>query len=201
MFVVRSGRTVIVHAPAKLNLHLEILARRDDGYHELETLMTTAQVFDTVEFTSDQGAIAIPGEIHVECQWALGRLARLTSSNSAEPLPPARENIVYRAILALRDKAGLVCGARIKVIKRIPTCAGLGGASSDGAAALLAANEAWNLGWSVDRLAEMGLRAGVVLRMVKPGQPCILAIDNHRLSFRCDEAAAILVEVLGVVAT
>ena len=53
----------------------------------------------------------------------------------------------------------------------------------------------------VDRLAEMGLRAGVVLRMVKPGQPCILAIDNHRLSFRCDEAAAILVEVLGVVAT
>ncbi|MCC7420500.1 MAG: ferrous iron transport protein A [Planctomycetaceae bacterium] len=50
----------------------------------------------------------------------------------------------------------------------------------------------------VDRLAEMGLREGVVLRMVRPGQPCILAIGNHRLSFRGDEAASVFVEMVAI---
>jgi 4-diphosphocytidyl-2-C-methyl-D-erythritol kinase len=77
-----------------------------------------------------------------------------------EPLPSASDNLVVHALERLRQCAGVTRGAQVSLSKRIPSAAGLGGASSDAAAALMAANQAWGLGWSSDRLAELAAELG-----------------------------------------
>jgi 4-diphosphocytidyl-2-C-methyl-D-erythritol kinase len=75
-------------------------------------------------------------------------------------LPEGTDNIVLRAVQSLRDRAGGTWGARLRLLKRIPSAAGLGGASSDAAAALVAANSAWRLGWSSEQLADVAAELG-----------------------------------------
>lgn len=154
MVVRPRGNYLEVHAPAKLNLHLEILARRPDGFHEIETLMVPVSLYDTLQFlprTDDD-------RLTLDCSWAPGLQAQ--SGASLGDLPPAETNIVYRALELLRRESGVTSGADVRLIKRIPSQAGLGGASSDAAAALLAANVGWQLHWSRPRLAELAGRLG-----------------------------------------
>jgi len=139
-------------APAKLNLFLEILRKRDDGFHELQTLMCPIDVFDTLRL-EDRPAPSGLGEIACEVRSA-------TSLNAGPAVPADRTNTVVRALEALRQKAGVEHGAKVSLFKRIPAQAGLGGGSSDAAAALIAANFAWNLGYTRAQLMEVAATVG-----------------------------------------
>jgi 4-diphosphocytidyl-2-C-methyl-D-erythritol kinase len=75
-------------------------------------------------------------------------------------LPPAAENLAYRAAVLLRQRAGVTAGATIRLLKRIPSAAGLGGASSDAAATLVAGNLAWGIGWTRERLSDLAAELG-----------------------------------------
>ena len=161
MYVGRCGAQVVVWAPAKLNLFLEVLARRHDGYHEIETLMTAINIFDTLYFAVDPA-----GRVVLQANWASGRRAQASSGadrcdeGSASDLPQGSDNIVVRAVELLQQRAGTEAGARMVLVKRIPSAAGLGGASSDAAAALVAANASWDLNWPGERLAELAAELG-----------------------------------------
>jgi len=161
MFIRRRGRFVEVWAPAKINLTLEVHAAREDGFHEIVTLMTAVDIFDTLYFAADS-----KGSIELSCDWAraYGRRAGKQSPEIAGDdlgeLPTETDNIVYRAVQLLRRRAGTESGAAIRLVKRIPAAAGLGGASSDAAAALVAANEGFQLGWPQGRLMELAAELG-----------------------------------------
>ncbi|MEZ6094509.1 MAG: 4-(cytidine 5'-diphospho)-2-C-methyl-D-erythritol kinase [Pirellulaceae bacterium] len=134
-------------SPAKINLFLEILRKRPDGYHELETIMTRVDLCDEMEFQiTDSPAISIQTVCDDESDKRL--------------LPNSEQNVIFRVLEDLRQTAGLEMGMRVSLRKRIPIQAGLGGASSNAATALLAANEIWNLQWSPERLNEVAARHG-----------------------------------------
>jgi 4-diphosphocytidyl-2-C-methyl-D-erythritol kinase len=132
---------VVLAAPAKLNLFLEILHKRPDGYHDLESLMVAVDLFDTLEIRSTPG-----GAITLTCDPAA--------------LSSGPDNLVHRAAAALRASAGRPeLGADIRLTKRIPTRAGLGGGSSDAAAALVGLNRIWKLG--LTRAELLGIAASI----------------------------------------
>jgi 4-diphosphocytidyl-2-C-methyl-D-erythritol kinase len=117
---------VEVLAPAKLNLFLEILGRRPDGYHEVESLMVAVDLFDTLTFADDPS-----GAITLRCD---------------DPtLPTGPENLVVKAAERLKAATGSSRGATIELRKAIPAQAGLAGGSSDAAATLSALDRLWDL--------------------------------------------------------
>lgn len=154
MNVDRLAAGAMVRAPAKLNLFFEVLAKRSDGFHEIETLMVPIGLYDTLVASPDAS-----GRITLDCRWAApGDGAALSTAFGT--LPEAEHNLVYKAVELLRARACVEQGIRIELIKRIPTLAGLGGGSSDTAAALLAANAVWNLRWQRDALADLAAELG-----------------------------------------
>ena len=134
--------TVRVLAPAKINLHLEVLGLRDDGFHELAMVMQSIDLADelTCQNTAD-------GCIHLSCD--------------ADGLSTGGDNLITRAAELLRSRSGFnELGASIHLTKRIPIGAGLAGGSSDGAAALVALNTLWGLGHSQQQLESMAAELG-----------------------------------------
>jgi len=127
-------------APAKLNLMLHITGRRADGYHELQTVFQFLDLCDELQFetTSD------------------GKVNR----SEGPSFITAEDDLVVRSARALQQKSGTKQGVDIRVIKRIPVGAGLGGGSSDAAATLHALNRLWKLNLDVDQLADIGLSLG-----------------------------------------
>jgi len=150
MYLHRSPSGLVVQAPAKLNLFFEVLAERDDGYHEIETLVYPITLYDTLYFKEEPS-----GQVRLGCEssWGLDAAGR-------DEVPEGAENLVVKAVQLLRRRANVSCGAVLRLVKRIPSAAGLGGGSSDAAAALLAANTAWNLGWSPAQLGQLGAELG-----------------------------------------
>jgi 4-diphosphocytidyl-2-C-methyl-D-erythritol kinase len=142
-----------VWAPAKLNLFLEVLARRSDGFHEIETLMCPIAIYDTLYFRSDPS-----GQVSLTSRWANGQ--REHGAPKLDTLPEGTANTVVRSCELLRRRAGVSQGARIELVKRIPMAAGLAGGSSDAAAALLAANQGWALNLSPLGLAKVAAEIG-----------------------------------------
>ncbi|WP_271410762.1 4-(cytidine 5'-diphospho)-2-C-methyl-D-erythritol kinase [Pseudomonas sp. Q1-7] len=131
---------LILPAPAKLNLMLHILGRRADGYHELQTLFQFLDHGDELGFSPRQD-----GEIHLRTDI---------------PGVPHDSNLIVRAARTLQAESGCPLGADIWLDKRLPMGGGIGGGSSDAATTLLALDRLWNLGWSEDRLAALGLTLG-----------------------------------------
>ena len=128
---------------AKLNLALHVRRRRDDGYHDLET------IFAFTEF-GDELSVEPAGELTLQLEGAFARA-----------VPPGSDNLVLRAAQALDAAAGATGrGAAITLDKRLPIAAGLGGGSTDAAATLRLLNRLWGLDWPLDRLAEIGARLG-----------------------------------------
>ncbi|HYB31928.1 MAG TPA: 4-(cytidine 5'-diphospho)-2-C-methyl-D-erythritol kinase [Steroidobacteraceae bacterium] len=127
-------------APAKLNLFLHVTGRRADGYHELQTLFQLIDLTDTVSL----------------CVRSDGRIER--ASGAANVAPEA--DLTVRAAQALKSATGTPEGASIRIKKRIPQGAGLGGGSSDAATTLLALNELWRCRLSLDELSRLGLLLG-----------------------------------------
>lgn len=129
--------TVTELAHAKINLTLEIIGKRADGFHNLVTVMTTIGLHDVVTVTgADELVMAEDGGI------------------------PANRNLAFVAAQALKDETGTGAGASISLEKQIPEAAGLGGGSADAAATLRALNTMWKLGLSLDELAEIGGKIG-----------------------------------------
>ena len=125
---------------AKLNLFLEVVSRRPDGYHDIETVFQTVELYDELTFAPDRDGIVLEG-IPVD-------------------VPPGQENIVLRAAKQLADRYAVGQGVRIALDKRIPVAAGLAGGSGNAAATLIALNELWGLGLDGVALHALGLELG-----------------------------------------
>src|SRR5262249_25573819 len=141
MLCERFPSAMVVWAPAKVNLHLEILGKRADGYHEIETLMVAISLFDTLVFKEEPSS-----NLHLTCQ--------------RRDLSCGLPNLVLRAAWALQQASGTARGARIRLAKRIPMGAGLGGGSADAAATLLGLTRLWQLPLSVVDLTRIGATLG-----------------------------------------
>lgn len=132
---------LLVKAPAKINLSLDVLNKRPDGYHEVEMIMTTIDLADRIELSLEENNII-----------------RIISLNRF--VPDDQRNLAYQAAKLLKDKFHVQKGVSIKIEKNIPVAAGLAGGSSDAAAVLRGLNKLWGLGLSLDQLAEIGAEIG-----------------------------------------
>lgn len=136
-----------VHTPAKLNLYLEVLGRRTDGFHELETLLVPVRIFDTLRWSPATTA-------EPRCTLTLRNQLR------ASPTLDVHDNLVTRAANLLAARAGIEPHGHFELTKRIPLQAGLGGGSSDAAATLRLANAAWKLGLDNSELSTLAAELG-----------------------------------------
>ena len=129
-----------VLAPAKINLSLKILGPRPDGFHEIETLIAPVSLYDKID-------------IEKQNRW-------IDFSCDDSSLPKTDDNLVVRAAKVFIEHTGIKSGVSIKLQKKIPAGAGLGGGSSDAAATLLALNQLFETQLSPVRLAELGAKLG-----------------------------------------
>ncbi len=127
-------------AYAKINLALEVLGKRSDGYHELITIMQTIDLYDTICLTENAD-----GDIHLTC-------TRPELSNS--------DNLAVRAAQLVRQRLGVRRGVHIELVKRTPSAAGLGGGSSDAAAVLVGLRRWWQLPLTADAMQEVAASLG-----------------------------------------
>jgi 4-diphosphocytidyl-2-C-methyl-D-erythritol kinase len=141
MLIEHVADDVVAWAPAKVNLYLEVLGKRPDGYHDIDTLMAAVSLFDTLVFKEDPS-----GALSLRCDHP--------------GLSDGPDNLVLRAARLLQEHAGRGRGASIRLAKRIPLAAGLAGGSTDAAAALAGLNRLWRLGLGDAELAALGAKVG-----------------------------------------
>lgn len=128
-----------LNAHAKINLTLDVLSRRPDGYHEVEMIMQSIALHDTLEMELDKEIVLTVSGIRVTA---------------------GQDNLVLRAARLLQQQAGPEAGARIHLHKEIPVAAGLAGGSTDAAAALRGLNRLWNLGLGNEQLVKLAAQLG-----------------------------------------
>ncbi|HEU4965415.1 MAG TPA: 4-(cytidine 5'-diphospho)-2-C-methyl-D-erythritol kinase [Bacilli bacterium] len=128
-------------AQAKINLTLDVLHKRPDGFHEVEMIMQTVDLSDHLTFTETE-----QDEIVLSC--------------TAPYIPLDERNLVYQAAQLVKRQFAIDRGVHIHIEKRIPVAAGLAGGSSDAAATLRGLNQFWELGQTLDQLAELGAQIG-----------------------------------------
>ena len=128
-----------VPSPAKLNLFLHITGRRDNGYHELQTIFQLIDLYDWLEF-----------EVNAT------QTVQIQGLNSVD----LEQNLIYKATQILKPYAKQATGLNIKIEKHIPMGAGLGGGSSNAATTLIVVNQLWQCGLDTQKLAELGLQLG-----------------------------------------
>lgn len=176
-------------APAKLNLSLAVLGKRDDGFHEIESLMVGTTLHDTVavRLAPMRGPAAGVGDrdageppVAVRVRFA-GRLATEAGAALRRDVPTDGSNLVVRAVRALAVAAGESRGLEIDLVKRIPSGAGLGGGSSDAATAIRAAADAWGIDWPDGRLAEIGASLGSDVPWFFAGGPAVAGGRGERV--------------------
>ncbi|MFM1904027.1 MAG: 4-diphosphocytidyl-2-C-methyl-D-erythritol kinase, partial [Planctomycetota bacterium] len=158
-----------VTAPAKLNLSLAVLERRPDGFHSIESLMVGVSLADSLDIRRS----AAPG-IRLAVRFA-GGLAAARAATLRRDVPTDERNLVVRAVAAVAAEAGIEPALEIDLVKQIPSGAGLGGGSSDAAAAISGVAQLWNLDWPTERLAAIGSRLGSDIPWFFAGGPAIAA--------------------------
>lgn len=142
-------------APAKINPFLRVLGRRDDGYHDIQTLVLPVTLADGVQAVeADDLKLTVVGEL-------------------ADQVPPGEDNLVLKAAEALRKRTGESRGAHLLLSKRIPVAAGLGGGSADAAATLRALDRLWGFGLDVEGLVEVAAEVGSDVPALLHGGPVI----------------------------
>lgn len=149
-------------APAKINLCLHVLGKREDGYHLLAMAMQRVDLCDRLEISVDAGS-----ELSVTCDGV--------------ELSAGEENIAARAARLILQEAGLNCAVNIAIEKRIPVAAGLGGGSSDAATVLMALDDLLGLGLGTPRLMELGLQLGADVPFFIYGRPAWATGIGERL--------------------
>ncbi len=128
-------------AYAKINLGLDVLGKRDDGYHLVKMIMQNVDIYDTLTFEDNES-----GEV------------KLTASS--DTIPTDDSNLICKVAHQLRNEFGVDKGVNIHLEKRIPVAAGMAGGSTDGAAAYLALNDLWGLGLSKEELCKRAVNLG-----------------------------------------
>ena len=128
---------IVINAMAKINLGLDVLRRRENGYHDVKMIMQTVNIYDTLEFVKREDTQII---IKVDA----------TDEN----------NLIYKATKLLFEKRDVKEGVEITLTKRIPIAAGMAGGSTDAAAALVGINRLFDLGFSMEELKEVGVKIG-----------------------------------------
>jgi 4-diphosphocytidyl-2-C-methyl-D-erythritol kinase len=157
-----SDASLTVAAPAKVNLFLHVTGRRDDGYHLLESVFALVDLADTITLAPrDDDAIV--------------------RTHDVAGVPPDAD-LAVGAARALQAAAGVRKGVAIRLDKRIPQGAGLGGGSSDAASVLLALNRLWRLDWPRTRLAEIGQSLGADVPFFIGGEHAIVRGIGEKLS-------------------
>lgn len=139
--VISPAARLVVHCPAKVNLHLEVLGRRRDGYHELRTLFAAVGVWDTLVVERGDGEVTL-------------------KVLPAGAVPGGEDNLVVRAARELRRRSGTSLGAHLTLVKRIPVAGGMGGGSSNAAAALVGLDRLWGIGAAAAELHGMAAALG-----------------------------------------
>ncbi len=162
MGAMRSDGWLFTRAYAKVNLTLDVLGRRADGYHELASVMQAVALADTLAFRALPG-----GQFEFFCD---------------VPALNGPENLVYRAVEALRKATGCHRGVRIELHKRVPSQGGLGGGSSDAAKVLLVLNHWWHLGLVQERLIELAASLGSDVPFFVPGGTALVEGRGERVT-------------------
>ena len=147
---------ITVAAPAKINLYLHLLGRRDDGYHVVDSLIVFLDFADTVSVSLADG------------------LSLALSGPYAPALEGGKDNLVLAAARALAEAGGCQGGAAIELTKRVPVAAGLGGGSADAAAALLALSALWGVDLPHARLADIALGLGADVPVCLESRPAFV---------------------------
>ena len=152
----RLNNELFVASPAKLNLFLELLGKRADGFHEIETVMMTVSLFDRLRF--------VPRPDTDQFELRVGVISR-GPTKELDSIPTDDRNLVLRSLKLLQQKATddgrrQLGGMEIHLQKWIPSSAGLGGASSNAAAALVAGNLLWELGYTLNQLSRLAAELG-----------------------------------------
>jgi 4-diphosphocytidyl-2-C-methyl-D-erythritol kinase len=156
-----TGRTIRRHAHAKINVFLRVISAREDGYHEIESLVVPISLAD--------GVVVRPAE-------------ELRVEISGEPaLSAGGLNLALVAALALADVCPDAAGAVVEIEKRIPVAGGLGGGSADAAATLLALNELWGCQADPATLEQIGERIGSDVPAMLSGEPVLMGGRGERL--------------------
>ena len=130
-------------AYAKVNIGLDVLRRREDGYHEVKMIMQTVNLFDNLsieDFDDDNGTIVI--------------------SANQDTIPVNEDNLIYKAAKLLLDEFSISKGVKIHLEKNIPVAAGMAGGSTDAAATLIGINDIFSLGLSTEELMKRGVKIG-----------------------------------------
>ncbi|APC46749.1 4-(cytidine 5'-diphospho)-2-C-methyl-D-erythritol kinase [Virgibacillus halodenitrificans] len=142
------------NAPAKINLSLDVLSKREDGYHNVEMIMTTIDLSDRVmlsEIAEDRIEVALESRY----------------------VPSDERNLAYKAAKVFKDTYRIRKGVRINIEKSIPVSAGLGGGSTDAAAVLRGLNRLWSLNIPTEKLQEMGDMIGTDVPFCVQGKTAI----------------------------
>ncbi len=133
--------SIWINAPAKINIGLDVLRRREDGYHEVKMIMQSIRLFDRLTLTkSAEPGIRLQTNLHF--------------------LPVNEDNLVYRSAKMLMDEFGIKEGVDIQLEKRIPVAAGMAGGSTDAASCMLALNNLFELGLTKRQLMKRGVKLG-----------------------------------------
>ncbi len=152
---------LVLESPAKVNLNLEVLGRRADGYHSIRSILLPISLHDTVTFE--------PGGRKFTFRGGLG-------------VPDDEKNLAYRAVKLLSKHTGVRHGLDLKIVKRIPVAAGLGGGSSNAATVLQGVNELWDLGLGDSELEKIGLEIGSDVPFFLRGGTCIAGGRGEELT-------------------
>lgn len=148
--------SLTLSAPAKLNLYLHVIGRRDDGFHLLDSLVAFAAVHDTL--------VIEPAS----------RLSLENTGTFGSSLPSSSDNLVMRAAERLRDLAGISDGARITLVKDLPVASGIGGGSADAAAAIKGLARLWNIHPGQHDLSGLALGLGADVPVCLFGRPAFM---------------------------
>jgi 4-diphosphocytidyl-2-C-methyl-D-erythritol kinase len=143
-------KTIVVEAPAKVNLYLEVLGERDDGYHEIRSVVVPVSLCDVLN-------IEVTEDGHIETITTPSQFLKDIGGDCVED---SEGNLVTEAARLLRDKTGYQGGVKVNLEKNIPIGGGLGGGSSDAATVLRALNDLWALNLSLEELMAIGAELG-----------------------------------------
>jgi len=143
-------KKIRIESPAKVNLFLEVLGKRKDGYHNVETILETVDLFDSLVLKEipARRSLGVDGKKEIEIK------------SDLPELPLGKENLVYQAATLLEKRLGIEKGIQITINKRIPLASGLGGGSGNAASVLLGLNRLWNLNLSYEELFHLAREIG-----------------------------------------
>jgi 4-diphosphocytidyl-2-C-methyl-D-erythritol kinase len=145
----------VILSPAKVNLHLKVVSKRTDGYHNLISLVDLVSIYDSMyirELKNNTVFIKDP----------------------SGTLPNGPENTIYRAAMLLKETFGIKAGVEVTILKKIPMGSGLGGGSSDASTVMKELVRLWDLKIDLDKLIGLGRKIGSDVPLFLYGKPCVI---------------------------